>query len=148
MEDREFGEKLFADGGDSVEKVERPAKLRKLFNESDITDLQKKKYAELCERLQDEYIKSENFFRTLEQESSDPSRKAVFLMQLCGRDGFIEGPNLDTARKLIGHYIMQPEFLPRYLGDTKTKDERNTKVEDLKRYLLEAGIKEDFGAKK
>ena len=36
-------------------------------------------------------------------------------MELCGSNAFIEGKNLDNSRKLIGHYILQPEFIKAYL---------------------------------
>ena len=145
MEDRDFGTKLFSgDGVERGELVKRPADLLKIFDESDLAEIQKKKYPALSVKLQDEYIKSENFFRTLDQESKDPSKKAIFLMELCGGSAFIEGPHLEAARKLIGHYIMQPEFLPHYLSDAKTNEDRNKKVHDLKRHLLDAGIDQDF----
>ena len=147
MEDREFAAKLFADdGADTGELVKRPADLLKTFDESDLAEIQKKKYSALSIHLQDEFIKTQNFFRNLDQGSKDPSNKAIFLMKLCGEGAFIEGPNLDAARKLVGHYILQPEFLPLYLADAKTAEQRTQKVDDLKRYLLAAGIDEDFAA--
>ena len=144
MEDREFGAKLLSGDADRGELVGRPGDLYKIFSESDLADIQKNKYSALSERLQDEFIKSTNFFRSLDQESKDPSKKALLLMQLCSRGGFIEGPHLEAARKLIAHYIMQPQFLPQYLADAKTNEARNQKIDDLKRYLLDAGIDQDL----
>ena len=147
MEDREFGEKLLAAGdANPAELVKRPADLYRIFSESGLADLQKKKYVALSVRLQDEFITAENFFRNLDKISKDPSKKAVFLMKLCGKDAFIEGPHLDMAKKMIGRYILQPEFLALYLAEAKSAEERSSKVNELKRDLLSAGIDDDFAA--
>ena len=124
----------------------RPADLLSIFSGSALSELQKKKYSDQSVQLQDEFINAQNFFGSLDEASQDPSKKAIFLMKLCAEGAFIEGPNLDTARKLAGRYVLQPEFLPTYLADAKTGEERLKRVDRLKRYLLDAGIDETLGA--
>ena len=50
------------------------------------------------------------------------------------------------AKKMIGRYILQPEFLALYLAEAKSAEERSSKVNELKRDLLSAGIDDDFAA--
>ena len=145
MEDRQFPIKLFSGHADDQgDLVKRPAALHKLFSESGLSDMQREKYIKLCQDLQNAYIAKENFFGRIDREIKDSAMKALYLMRLCGESAFIPGEHLDAARKLVGHYIMQPDFLPSYLVDAETNEDRRRKVDNLKRFLLAAGIDETF----
>ena len=142
LEDREFDAKLVDGGGNIGEKLQRFTLLHGLLVKSNLSDMYKAKYSAFFEDLQESYIKDGGVFAQIDKAMGDPAKKSIYLMELCGSNAFIEGKNLDNARKLIGHYILQPEFIKAYLAGATDPKAMETRINELKKKLLAAGIDE------
>ena len=142
LEDREFDAKLVDGGGSIGEKLQRFTLLHGLLVKSNLSDMYKAKYSSFFEDLQESYIKNGGVFAQIDKAMGDSAKKSLYLMELCGSKAFIEGRNLENARKLIGHYILQPEFIKAYLAGATDQNAVEARINELKKKLLAAGIDE------
>ena len=141
LEDREFDAKLVDGGGSIGEKLQRFTLLHERLAKSGLSDMYKSRYIAFFEDMQESYIKN-GAFAEIDKTMGDAAKKTLYLMDLCENNAFIEGKNLKTARKLIGHYILQPAFLKTYLAGVTDQEDVEARINELKQKLLAAGIDE------
>ena len=97
-------------------------RLHKVFRESSMSGNREAHLTERLAKLQARLLREQSVFARLDKMGQTVPEKANNLIQLCEAGVFCEGNNLNAARKLIGHYLSQPDFKAALLAGTDVRD--------------------------
>ncbi|MBI5162827.1 MAG: hypothetical protein HY985_02880 [Magnetospirillum sp.] len=137
--DRDFVLRVAAGQEAPVPKMQTFTQLHRAIRASWLTDEEKANYCGLIEGTQGELLKRSRLFEQIDKKGGGPSQKVLTLLDLCRKNTFIEGPNLETVRQAIQSYLRDPMFLQEYIGGVQG-EERDRKMSLLTKMLNSVGI--------
>ena len=109
VDNREF-EHEYAASDSGIRAVKALGRLHKAFRKSTMSGTRESHFTERLAKLQAKLLREQSVFARLDKMGKTVPEKASNLIELCEAGAFCEGDNLDAARKLISHYLAQPNF--------------------------------------
>lgn len=144
---REFPKDLLDLGDTPTQKLKVVSDLYDHVMDSDIPEGMKERFGEALEEIQMGFIKETKLFAKINKSSRNVSETVMKLVDLCRGGMFTKGQNMLYVHSLIKHQLGQSDFMKAYLAGVKNDEEKQKKVQDLKKRLLEAGIDNMAGGK-
>ncbi|HJN04713.1 MAG TPA: hypothetical protein QF665_06355 [Alphaproteobacteria bacterium] len=90
------------------------------------------------EVLQANLIRKGNLIGEIDKRTENPATKSLFVADLMA-EGVFAGRNVEAMRKVIEHYLSDPNYMTAYLADAKNPRQRERKMEILNTKLGAAG---------
>ena len=109
VDDRGFEQEYVANDS-GIRAVKTLGRLHQAFRKSTMSGTREAHFTERLAKLQAKLLREQSVFARLDKMGKTVPEKAGNLIELCEAGAFCEGDNLNAARKLIGHYLAQPNF--------------------------------------
>lgn len=137
--DQDFIPRVMAGTDAPVPKLQTLTQIHRAVRASWLGDEDKAAHLARVEAAQAELMKRSRLFEQVEKKGGGPAQKVLTLVDLCRKGTFIEGPNLDVAKKVIVAYLQDRQFFTDYLAGA-VADDRERKVALLSKTLAAFGI--------
>lgn len=138
--DKDFIPRVIAGQDAPVPKLQTLGQVHRALRGSWLGDDDKSEFAAKVESAQAELMRRSRLFEQIDKKGGGPAQKVLTLVDLCRKGTFIEGPNLDFAKKFVTAYLQDPQFLPEYVGSTQGED-RDRKLALLSKTLGGFGLR-------
>ncbi|MGE5545346.1 MAG: hypothetical protein ACM33T_00495 [Solirubrobacterales bacterium] len=138
--DQDFIPRVIGGQDAPVPKLQTLTQIHRAIRASWLSDDEKGTYAARVEAAQAELMKRSRLFEQVDRKGGGPAQKVLTLLDMCRKNTFIEGSNLETVKKAVAGYLRDPSFGTDYLG-TAQGEERERKVSLLSKTLATIGIR-------
>ena len=140
FEDPLLAEKLAKESSKAIDHLADTGALHRAINGSQLPQHLRNKYMDSLATVQDRFVRSTRFFVTMQQAIAQSSHRIVVLLEVCGSKSFVEKDLQRRAEDAVVEAVSAPQFVPGYLAKTRSQQERNQRLDELKSKLSEAGF--------
>ena len=135
---RDFESRLFENMNSPLQRLHSVGVLHRAFSQADMDEETAQTYLPGLEVLQANLIRKGNLIGEIDKRTENPATKSLFVADLMA-EGVFAGRNVEAMRKVIEHYLSDPNYMTAYLADAKNPRQRERKMEILNTKLGAAG---------
>ncbi len=140
FENPDLRTRLAESTGNPMDRVRALGALDRALGAAPLPDDRKSGYRRMFADIQHDVIRREQVFARIEKSLPDSAKKGLYLLDLLLDGAFTAGQNTDTVRKLIRHYMNQPDFLSAYVAGIDDGQDKSRALAVLKNKMAAAGL--------
>jgi hypothetical protein len=138
--DRDFIPRVVAGQDPPVPKMQTLGTAYRAIRGSWLPDGDKGTYMAQVEAAQADLIKRSRLLEQVDKKGGSAAQKVLTLLDMCRKNTFIEGRNMEGVKLAMEGYLQEPGFLGDYVGNAQGED-RDRKMQLLVKTLASFGIR-------
>ncbi|MBI3444810.1 MAG: hypothetical protein HY055_05510 [Magnetospirillum sp.] len=120
--DKDFIPRVVAGQEPPVPKLQTLSAIHRAIRTSWLGDGDKAAFMAKVEAAQAQLLRNSRLFEQIDQKGGGPAQKVLTILDLCRKNTFTDGANMDIVRQALTAYLRDPAFLPDYLGGASGED--------------------------